>query len=185
MCDFQNPVTTTSAGRRVALVGHSGAGKSACLEHLGIDRATADMDAVFGTQAEEMPQLEAALAWLADGTTERPIVVVSNHERLLRAMPEAKCGGRHREEFARILFLYLHKQRDRLQRHLARPIDGGRRRPLDAQRYTLGMYRDFDHLFRHLADRTLEVADRQTADVAAEVRLIAEAEGLQPLGDRS
>ena len=54
--------------RRLALIGHSGAGKSSCLVALGIDGKAADMDAVLGTR--ESPPLETALNWLASGGRE-------------------------------------------------------------------------------------------------------------------
>ena len=71
-------VTHPMIGRRLALICHSGAGKSACLAQLAAEPRLADMDVALGTH--KSPALEVALRWLTDESTGQTVVVVSNHE---------------------------------------------------------------------------------------------------------
>ena len=155
--------------RRVALIGHSGAGKSACLVALQVDCDSADMDAVLGTK--HCTSLPAALEWLTSDSTPE-LVVVSNHEQMLLAMRGAKLGGQFADQFARVLLVYLHKPKNQLGNHLAMPNAGGLRRKPDSVLYTLDHYDRFKALFRDLADRSVDCSGRAVADVAAEVQAI-------------
>jgi len=60
--------------RKIALIGHSGAGKSAALRELGVDPKTADMDCALGV--EKSPSLSDVMAWLGAGSACERIVVV-------------------------------------------------------------------------------------------------------------
>jgi shikimate kinase len=153
--------------QRIALIGHSGAGKSACLLSLGIDRKLADMDAVLGTK--QSPPLERALDWLALDATAPAIVVVSNHEQMLLGMRKAKLDGQYREWFEAIRFVYLYKPKEQLKAHLTLPTAGGRPRDQKSQRYTLDNYERFHTLFSQLADCTVDCSGRQVEVVAAEI----------------
>ena len=62
---------------RIALIGHSGAGKSSYPLLSGIDPRTADMDAVLGVECS--PPLEQALAWMTEGAAGQAVIVGSNH----------------------------------------------------------------------------------------------------------
>jgi len=97
------------AGRRVALIGHSDAGKTSCLLALGVDCKAADMDAVLGTT--HCPSLDSALQWLANKHA-LDLVVVSNHEQMLVKMRQAKLAGKFGDYFTRVLLVYLHKPKD-------------------------------------------------------------------------
>lgn len=154
--------------RRVAIIGHSGTGKSACLLTLGIDPKTADMDAVLGTG--QCPTLASALGWLAVDGGVPELVVVSNHERMLLEMRQAKLAGRHVGAFSTIRFVYLHKPKDELREHLAKPTAGGWNREPAGVQYTLDHYDRLHHLFNQLADRTLECSQKAAEVVAAEVQ---------------
>lgn len=97
----------------IALIGHSAAGKSSCLTRLGIE-LEADMDVALGTSAS--PPMITAMEWIT--STDRPsIVVVSNHEEMLKAMHRAKLNHEHSVLFDAIHFVYLRKPKDRLARH--------------------------------------------------------------------
>lgn len=157
--------------KRVALIGHSGAGKSSCLTALGLDRKTADMDAVLGTA--HSPSLELALDWLVGTGSTPDIVVVSNHEQMLIAMRTAKVAGLHAEKFSVVCFVYLRKPKDQLQAHLKLPTAGGSIRKEDGQRYTIDTYERFDHMFAQLADETIDCSQRSVADVAATIMELA------------
>ena len=153
--------------RRIALIGHSGAGKSSCLLALGLDRKAADMDAVLGTK--QSPHLDTAMNWLAGESSGPPLVVVSNHEQMLVEMLRAKLAGQYPERFAVVRFVYLRKPKDQLQAHLSLPSAGGRSRDHASQQYTLDNYERFDTLFVQLADQTVDCSGRSVEAVAAEL----------------
>ena len=155
--------------RRVAIIGHSGAGKSTCLLALGVDRKLGDMDAVFRTQQS----LEKALNWLAADA--KPFfVVVSNHEQMLIAMLKAKLEGEYPELFDAIHFVYLRKPKDQLQAHLALPSAGGNIRDESSQRYTLDTYERFDAMFAQLANQSVDCSGRLIDAIATEILRLAQ-----------
>src|SRR5262245_55701888 len=125
------------SSRKVALIGHSASGKSSCLLQLGVDRNTAEMEAVFGRQA---PSLERTLDWLATENKTMSVVVIHPHEELLRDLSHAKMAGRNEGQFSRIHFIYLFKPKARLERHLARPTASKRRRDSASQKEKLESY---------------------------------------------
>lgn len=164
--------------RRFALIGHSGTGKSSCLLALGIDRKSADMDAVLGTT--QSPPLGTALGWLAGDGPTPSIVVVSNHEQMLLEMRQAKLARQHPDQFSAVCFVYLRKPKDQLREHLALKSAGGRSREPAGQQYTLDNYERFDRLFADLADRTVDCTGRSVPEVAAEIRELAEQSKQRP-----
>ena len=166
---MDSPGNFRIASKTVALVGHSAAGKSACLSYINAS-PDADMDIALGTH--KSPNLATALKWLADAS--RPaIVVVSNHEEMLKAMHAAKLSGEYLNEFGSIHFVYLCKPKDRLKRHLSKPTAGGSSRPSDHQEYTLRHYDRFHRLFTDLAHEVVDCSTVSTADVAQRVREIS------------
>jgi shikimate kinase len=165
-------------GKRVALIGHSGAGKSACLLSLEIDRKAADMDVVLGTK--QCPKLVSALGWLANDGGVPNLVVVSNHEQMLKEMHKAKLAGQYADHFSKVQLVYLHKPKDELLEHLANRTAGGRNRePADVQ-YTLDHYDRFHILFSQLADQTVECSQKSVEVVAAEIRGIVQSLSADP-----
>jgi shikimate kinase len=153
---------------RLALIGHSAAGKSCCLSELGIDHRRADMDAALGTQ--HCPSLLEGIQWLGIESKEQPIVVVSNHENMLKAMWLARKGTEHVEFFNALRFVYLRKPKDQLAKHLATPNSAGNCRDLESQRYTLSTYERFDGMYRELAHYTIDCDAKEVSEVAVEVR---------------
>ena len=143
---------------KIALIGHSGAGKSFCLKQLGIDGGTAEMDAALGT--EKSPRLDVAFRWLTEDSRDQPLVVVSNHEEMLIEMWKAKLAGLYAERFACVRWVYLCKPKDQLAQHLAKPMPGGRSRDLPGVRYTLKNYDQFHRIFADLADHTIDCEAR-------------------------
>lgn len=158
--------TTQNTAVKAVLVGHSAAGKTACAALLNGSRR-GDMDVGLGTT--KSPPLDVALTWLLSPT--RPsVVVLSNHEEMLTRLRFAKVNHEQHEAFSRLMFLYLHKPKERLKRHLARPTCGGSNRPLDAQRYTLDHYDRFHMLFSDIADAIIDCSTRSTQQTADVVR---------------
>lgn len=165
-------------GRRVALIGHSAAGKSQALLMLGLDRQTSDMDCVLTRLGvRHSPPAEWAMDWLAADPEAPGIVVVSNHQVMLEGMQAAKAAGRLGDQFRAVRFVYLSKPREVLRQHLARPSAGGRTRPADAQAYTLEKYDHFDGVFRGLADDVIHCGELDADAVAVKVKAIAAQEG--------
>ena len=125
------------------------------------------MDIGLGTT--QSPKLETALDWLLDSS--RPdVVVVSNHEEMLKRLHAAKLKNDRQEAFERIRFIYFHKPKDRLKRHLALPTRGGSTRPEAAQRYTLDNYDRFHKLFSEIADDIIDCSMASTQQIADVVR---------------
>lgn len=153
---------------KIALMGHSGAGKSACLLQLGIDQNRADMDVALGAQCS--PPLVTALQWLTDGTQGEGLVVISNHEEMLKTMQRAKANGEFPNYFNRLCLVYLWKPKGRLARHLARPNSGCHLRDHPSQRYTLDNYDRFHVMYQSMADRVISVGDKSVQAVATEVK---------------
>jgi len=163
------------------LIGHSGAGKTACLKELGVDYKTADMDAALlrsllpcESQAEALKGLALALSWLVSHDSR--VVTVSNCEKMLYAMKIAKLATRHRDQFASFFLVYLHKPLAELREHLAKPTaDGGARSP-DGVQYTINNYPRLHTLYSQLTDRTVDCSGKPVKLVAAEVSAIRSAE---------
>lgn len=154
--------------RRVALIGHSGAGKTACVRELGIDCKTADMDEALSltlsmSEAQALDALDRALNWLASIATPR-VVTVRNDEKMLCAMKNAKVQGKYSEQFSCFRFVYLHKPKEEIRKHL------GERSDVGAVKYTIENYDRFhSDLYSQLADATVECAGMSVKTVAAEV----------------
>ena len=161
------------AGRRVALIGHSGAGKTACLQELGLDRALADMDKALGLHPcapgnAALMALDKALRWLTAGATPM-VVTVCNVEEMLKVMKDAKLNGKRSEEFGCIVLVYLHNPREELREHLARPTADGVTREADGVEYTINNYARLHTLYSKLADRIVDCSGMTIERVAEEV----------------
>jgi hypothetical protein len=149
----------------IALIGHSAAGKSSCLRFMNSE-ANADMDVALGTT--KSPALETASRWMID-ECRPPVIAVSNHEEMLKALHAAKACGSHPTLLSRIYFVYLHKPKDRLARHLARATHGGSIRPQLAQNYTLSAYERFHEMFMDLADVVIDCSSNSVQETAEQV----------------
>ena len=158
------------AAKRFALIGHSGAGKAACLLVLGTDLESADMDNVFGTKRP--PSLGAVLDWLSGASS--PVVAVCNHEQTLRELLQAKLAGMYAAKFTSVCFVYLRKSKLELQAHLSLPKACGRHRDPAGRQYTLDHYELLDGFYAQLADRTVDTNGKNVRQLAAEIRELAE-----------
>lgn len=163
-----HPMIDDMGSKKIALIGHSGAGKSAVLCELGLDVGMADMDAVLGVKRS--PTLQEAMNWLTNRSAGHAIVVVSNHEEMLKAIWRAKNAGQHQREFAQICFTYLHKPRERLARHLEKPTACGHTRPVCDQQYTLKHYDRFHCMFVGMADRTIDCSAKHSREIGEELK---------------
>jgi len=163
--------------RRIALIGHSGAGKSACLRELqkrgdiAIDPKEADMDelgyALSDKEQLALNTLQRTLAWLADPATPQ-VVAVRNDEMVLKALVTVKTQREFAAQFSQFYMVYLYKPLPELTDHLKARTKTDR----DGVAYTIREYWRLDRdIYRPLADKTIncnrksiaEVADRVTA----------------------
>ena len=158
------------AVRRLGLIGHSGAGKTVCLDRLGIKRESADMDATLAlklsqTDGEAIKALDRVLAWLESRDTPE-VVTVRNDEKMLCAMRDAKL--RRPRSFRRFVLVYLHNPKQELEQHLTSRPDK------EAVKYTLNNYERFhNELYSRLADRTIECSGKTIETIAREVNDLA------------
>jgi hypothetical protein len=155
--------------RRIALIGHSGAGKSACLRELHsrgviyVDPAAADMDALrwplSKNEGQALETVQKALVWLTAAS--RPqVVAVRNDEMMLNALVRAKRERSDADEFCGLYFLYLQKPIPELQKHLKERSDCA------AKEYTMKSYWRFHRdIFKLLADGVIVCGRRTTAEV--------------------
>ena len=154
------------AVRRLGLIGHSGAGKTVCLDTLGIDRETGDMDAALDlrlsqSDAEALRALDRAMMWLESRDTPK-VVTLRNDEKMLYAMLGAKVS--RPRSFRRFALVYLHYQKQELEQHLKARTD------TEAVQYTLATYDRFDgELFSKLADRTIECSGKTIEAIVGEI----------------
>jgi ATPase subunit of ABC transporter with duplicated ATPase domains len=157
--------------RCIGLIGHSGAGKSACLRALRIRIETADMDASIGRLG--CPSLDDALNWLVSGKEDSRVLAISNHEEMLVQMSSAKLSKRDSHRFDSFLLTYLHKPLAEIRRDLSRLTDGGVARDAPGVKYTIENYSRLHALYAKLADRTVACEGKSVETVAAEVWAIA------------
>lgn len=145
----------------VALIGHTGAGKSSCLRALGIDLKLADMDSALGAFD---PGWQRTLEWIR--ATDQTMVAVGVHWSL-ETLAQIKQRGDCAEQFVRICFVYLHHPREGL--HLGLPTAEGKQRDELSQHWGSEPYARFHEIFSALADRTINCTGKSVAEVAAEV----------------
>jgi len=157
------------AVRRLGLIGHSGAGKTACLDALGINRQAADMDEALGlklsqSEDEAVRALDRALKWLESRDTPK-VVTVRNDEKMLYEMAKAKLSRPH--SFRRFALVYLQNPKPQLELHLTA-------RPEEAAKYTVANYDRFhSDLYSRLADRTIKCSDKTIETIVGEVNDLA------------
>jgi ATPase subunit of ABC transporter with duplicated ATPase domains len=152
--------------RRIALIGHSGAGKSTCLRILGYEM-TADMDHGLGTRA--CPSLKDALKWIAE--QESKVIVISNHEVMLNQMRDAKAAKS--DLLTGVSFIYLHVPPAELSDYLRKPLESGSARSAAGVNYTINNYSALHTLYDQLADWTINCSGKPGRIIAAEVAALA------------
>lgn len=155
--------------RRIALIGHSGAGKSACLRELHsrgvihVDPEAADMDVlrwpISKNEGQALETMEKALVWLTASSTPQ-VVAVRNDEMMLNALVRAKRERPDAGKFRELNFLYLQKPLPELQKHLEERTDAA------AKEYTIKSYWRFHRdIFKLLADGVIVCSRRTAAEV--------------------
>lgn len=151
--------------RKVALIGHSGAGKSTCVKLLGGRLDVADMDkARFTTWP---PSLEEALNWMA--TNDESVLSISVHRDTLVKMAQAKKKGED-VRFHGLFFLYLYRTEEKLLASLERPTAYGTYRGNGNKAHTLKDYAELDGIFGELADSIIDASDLEIQQVAGSIR---------------
>ncbi len=78
------------------------------------------------------------------------------------------------EEFSRLLFVYLYKDKATLQAHLSRDIQDGCRKE-DNKQAALSTYEVLDATFRRMADKVVDTTGMNIDQVADDVRRLSQA----------
>lgn len=121
-------MASTMQVRKIALLGHSGAGKSACLKLMGLSRSC-EMDTKFGVAVP--PDAQTALDWIAHHP--RQLVSVSVHKHTLEQIRVLK--DRDDPAFPKnVYFLYLYRAKTGLEECLNRKRAEGCERPSGGSR---------------------------------------------------
>jgi RNase adaptor protein for sRNA GlmZ degradation len=149
---------------KIALIGHSGAGKSECLRKLGGDPAIAEMDKALGTG--KPPTMQQALEWIVSRPQHQDIVVFGVHINTLNEIACAKARKDDNVLLAQVRFVYLrNKDRHRYEERLRGDPD----RSEDNVRSALENYESLNVLFNQVADHTIDTAYKDIAEVIKEV----------------
>jgi ATPase subunit of ABC transporter with duplicated ATPase domains len=153
------------SSRKVALVGHSGVGKSSCLRAAN-GTADGEMDIGLGTPISS--PLEVAMKWITDN--DEPMIVVSVHRELLKDLAHAKERGAHPKFFDMVLFVYLAISDNAKWEQRLRCQSAEKPRTESRIEEVLACFQEFDWLFRRLADRTIPTDQLDVAEVVAAVK---------------
>lgn len=157
------------AGRKVALIGHSGAGKSACLVELKGNLDMAEMDRTLGVG--KSPTIREATKWMIEDTSEQDILAISVHEQMLSEMAQAKEKGDNKELFSRVFFVYLYSSKEKLRERLEEQRDK-HIRDQDNVEATLNSYERLDQIFRKIANYTVDTADKDIPQVVEIIKAL-------------
>ncbi|HWW01286.1 MAG TPA: hypothetical protein VNZ64_16435 [Candidatus Acidoferrum sp.] len=149
---------------RIALIGHSAAGKSSCIEKLGFSRELADMDRALGVRVA--PPVSEFRDWLSAKDTPA-VIALSIHPPMLDAYYKAA------RELG-VLLVYLFKSRERIKEHVKLQQPNGDFRPEVDQSVTVHTHAHFDNIFREAKDLIIDCSDKDTAAVAIGVKRILE-----------
>jgi hypothetical protein len=151
--------------QKIALIGHSGSGKSSCLIALGIPQELAEMDqGPIGTKVS--PSVEVSLDWIEK--TKQPVVVVGVHRELLKSL-----GDRIDEirlSHPGIRFVYLRKPKAELEINLHQKAAEGHDRPKNQIDDVLKDYDENDGLFGRIADWVICGPGESSEQIAERLR---------------
>ena len=153
----------------IALIGHSAAGKSSCIEELGFSRELGDMDRALGVKVA--PSVSEFRDWLSAKETPA-VVALSIHTPMLDAYYKAA-------QELRVLLVYLFKRQDRIAEHVKLRQPHGELRPQEHQVFTVQSHAHYDSIFRKAADHIIDCSDKDTAAVAIELRGILESNSIR------
>ena len=158
---------TKNKGRKIALIGHSGSGKSACLielskTHTDIDSVIAEMDRSLGTN--DSPSMAKAFQWITENKS--PVVAVGVHFELFKAIANFKNNG---NTIDNICFVYLRKIKSDLASHLKLPNEYGELRQDDNVNGTIAKYGELDGIFMRVQDHTIDIAVKDVSSVAQDI----------------
>ncbi len=154
--------------RRIGLIGHSGAGKSTCLNNIyriSADAKEADMDNVFDTS--RCPPLSEAKEWMISNG--KRVFVVSNHFNMLKEIAVAREKSLHNDLFNQVYFVYLSTTIGEIEKRLLERDGYGKIRSEQNKQDALKGYSDIDKLFRRIQDKTIDTSGKTILSVTEEV----------------
>jgi len=149
---------------KIALIGHSGAGKSDCLLEMGGDAAVAEMDCGLGTG--KAPTMQQALEWIASTPRDQGVVVFGVHRDTLNEIARAKERKDADILLSQVRFVYLHCDDRQIYEERLR---SDRNRSEDNIRSALNDYEVLKGLFSRVADHTIDTTHKDLAEVAEEI----------------
>lgn len=148
---------------KIALIGTSGVGKSACLELVG-HPDDAEMDR--GLDTGNPQSAEAMLRWIV--LSPAPIIVMSVHCEGLKELAELKRAAVDRR-VSRIRFVYLFCDKEELEKRLRTP---GSERSTRNIKETLNGLEKMDRIFRALMDECIDTTIISVRTVADRVKAL-------------
>jgi hypothetical protein len=152
----------------IALVGMSGAGKTACLTALGACAHDAEMDR--GLETGTPQKADAMLAWIVRSPSW--VVATSVHRDGLREIAALKKTDG--ERFDCIYFVYLFCKKEELEKRLGVPGSG---RSVANIQGALTAYNELDDILKKVMDEYVDTTSLSMPTVAAKVREIAKRVG--------
>ncbi len=156
--------------RKIALVGHSGCGKSSAYrELLNRGYCGAEMDPALGI--EKSPSFDEAMEWMI--SYKANFLVVSVHERMLDEIAHVKEKGEKKELLKKLSFVYLSTSKEKLEERLMKQTAETRKRPDNHIQAVLNYYFKMDTLFRRVADYIIDTTDKDNAQVVEEILRIS------------
>jgi guanylate kinase len=149
---------------KIALIGHSGAGKSACLRELGGNPAIAEMDRVLGTG--KWPSMQEALEWIVSTPPDQSIVVFGVHIDTLREIAQAKERQDSNSLLFQVRFVFLCNHDRRSYENRLRSDPNHSESNIHS---ALNSYEPLMDLFIRVADYIIVTTHKSIAQVADEV----------------
>jgi len=149
---------------KIALIGHSGAGKSDCLLEMGGDPVMAEMDCGLGTG--KAPTMQQALEWITNTPRDQGVVVFGVHIDTLNEIARAKEREDANALLSQVRFVYLLCNDRQIYEERLR---SDRNRSEDNIRSVLNDYEQLKGLFRRVADHIIDTTHRDIAQVVEEV----------------
>jgi hypothetical protein len=152
--------------RKIALIGHSGSGKTTCSTAL----SGVEMDlGLF--PPNRPPTINEMVNWMKAQT--RHLIVVGVHKETLKEMADAKQNGDYFEFFEKFMFVYFTSSKELLRARLTAQVEK-RERNQDSNQ----IINDFDELdstFKRLRDVEIDTSFLSAPELVALIRAICAA----------
>lgn len=145
--------------RKIALIGHSGSGKTTSAKNLctSSDKSIVDMDCCIPTNTP--PGIEVMLDWVNNHKEE--VLALSVHIAELEEMSKDKINDRYKG----ILFVYLHTEKEELCKRLL-----SRGETEDTANRIINNFVKDDNIYTALMDEIIKTTNKSNETVVAEIK---------------